>query len=358
MKKIIIFLILLFPISVKSISASSAVAMDLNSNRIFFEQNKDNSRLIASISKIMTTIVTIENCDINKTVTVGDEVLKSFGSAIYIEIGEQLTIKDLLYGLMLRSGNDAAEVIAKNVAGDMDSFAKLMNELAKKIGMTNTVFINAHGLENNLGKGNISSSYDMALLTKYAFKNETFKEIFGTKTKTIKSSYKTYSWTTKNKLLRTTDYITGGKTGYTEKAKRTLVTTASKNNVDVVVVTLNDSNDFSDHLDLYESIFKKYTGFLVLDKDNFKIDEDTFYKNNKLYIKNNFYLAIINDEKKSINIKYVLEKNKFPKNNTVVGNAEVYLKDKLMHSEKIYVKVDKKNKLSLWKKIIGWFKKW
>ena len=192
----------------------------------------------------MTAIVTIEYADLDKNVEVGDEILEAYGSAIYIELGEKLTLRDLLYGLMLRSGNDAAVVIAKNVAGSMDNFAMMMNEMASKIGMKNTYFYNAHGLEEEDGSGNTSTAYDMALLTKYAMTNSEFRKIFGTKKYTVKSNYKTYTWVSKNKLIHDYDFITGGKTGFTEKARRTLVTTGSNNNINLVVVTLNDPNDF------------------------------------------------------------------------------------------------------------------
>ena len=252
MKKILLLIMFLIPFKVDAMSASSMVAVDLDNDYIYFDVNKDDKRLIASITKIMTAIVTIENIDIDKEITVGEEVLKAYGSAIYINVGEKITIRDLLYGLIMRSGNDAAVVLAQNVAGSMEGFAHLMNELASNIGMKNSNFVNAHGLEENDGSANYSTAYDMALITKYAMNNKTFREIFGTKKHVAKSSDKTYSWINKNKLLCNEDYITGGKTGFTKKARRTLVTTASRNNINVVVVTLNDSNDFFDHKNMYE----------------------------------------------------------------------------------------------------------
>ena len=350
MKKILIIILLIIPIKVCAISASSAIVMDINNNRILYEKNIDDQRLIASTTKIMTCLVTIENIDLDKEIVVGEEVLKAYGSAIYIEVGEKLTIKDLLMGLMLRSGNDAALVIAKAVANDMDSFVILMNKKAKEIGMNNTIFYNNHGLEQEDGKGNLSTAYDMALLTSYAMKNNTFKKIFGTKKYTTKTNYKSYSWKSKNKLIHQLDYITGGKTGYTKKARRTLVTTASKNNIDLVIVTLNDPNDFQDHKSLYESIFNKYSSLVVLDKDNFKIKKDDYYKDKKLYIKNNYFVTVTDEEKNKLNIKYILEKNNRVKNGDIVGKANIYLDNELLHTENIYVMV-KKN--SFWH---GWFK--
>lgn len=357
MKRLFLLLILI-PFNVCAISATSSIAMDLNTGRIFHKNNINEEKLIASTTKIMTAIVAIENSDINETITVGDEVLKAYGSAIYIEIGEELTIKDLLYGLMLRSGNDAATVIAKNVAGSMTDFADLMNMTASKIGMKHTHFYNSHGLEEDDGSGNTSTAYDMALLTKYAVENETFKEIFGTKKYTVKTNYKTYSWTNKNKLLHNYEYTTGGKTGFTEKARRTLVTTASKDNIDVVIVTLNDPNDFQDHKNIYESVFEKYEAVLVLDKDNFSIKNETKYKDDTLYINKNIYVPVTKAEKKDLEIKYeLLENNKY-QNEDVVGTAKIYIGEELIHEENILVRVEEKESLSLWQKIIRWFKKW
>ena len=356
MKKLILsFVLLVLPIKVSAITASSAIVMDLNSNRVFFEQNIHEQRLIASITKIMTAIVAIEYGNLDDTYEVSEEVLDAYGSAIYIEMGEKLTLKDLLYGLMLRSGNDAAVVIAKNIAGSMEAFAMLMNETASKIGMTNSYFYNAHGLEESDGTANLSTAYDMALLTKYAMENETFREIFATKNYSVKTNKNSYSWTNKNRLLHEYDFITGGKTGFTKKARRTLVTTASSNNIDLVVVTLNDPNDFEDHLTLYTEIFKKYEAIKVLDKKNFKIKEDTEYKNDTLYIKDDVYIPVLKEEKNSISIKYELFKNNNYMNGDVVGSAKIYIKEELVKEVNIYVEKNKElENLSWWDKLLRW----
>ena len=151
---------------------------------------------------------------------------------------------------MLRSGNDAALAIAKYVGGDVETFVKMLNEKAREIGMKNTTFNNPSGLDEK--KGNMSTAYDMALLMSYAIKNDEFKKIVGTKKHTVKTNMNYYSWTNKNKLLFNYKYTTGGKTGFTEIARRTLVTSASKNNINLVAVTLNDGNDFYDHINMYE----------------------------------------------------------------------------------------------------------
>ena len=354
MKKVVFLVLLLVPFKVLGMSASSMIAMDLDNDVVYYEYNADDRRLIASITKIMTAIVTIENVDIEKKVTVGEEVLKAYGSAIYINVGEKITIKDLLYGLIMRSGNDAAVVLAKNVAGSMEGFANFMNEMASKIGMNNSHFVNSHGLEENDGSANESTARDMAILTKYSMNNATFREIFGTKKHVAKSSQKTYSWTNKNKLLHSEDYITGGKTGFTEKARRTLVTTGSRNNTNVVVVTLNDGNDFGDHRSMYEEIFRNYEAIKVLDKNNIKIKNEKVYKDDTLYLDEDIYVSVKNKNDK-IDVSYELYDEKKYSSGDVAGFVNVKLNGKLVRKEKIYVEVKKqKEHLSFWDKLKRW----
>ena len=202
MKKLVVLFLLffVFPVNIFAISADKAVVMDLNSGRVLYDLNKDEPQLIASITKIMTCLVTIMYSDLDKVVVVDEDVLKSYGSSVYLEVGEEIKLIDLLYGLMLRSGNDAATQIAKTVAGTEEAFVYLMNEYAATIGMKNTHFVNPHGLDSN-GVGNTSTAYDMALLTKVAMQNETFRTIFKTQEYSAKSNLKTYHWEGKNKLF-------------------------------------------------------------------------------------------------------------------------------------------------------------
>ena len=182
MKKMVVLLILfLIPMKTMALetSATASILMDTDNNRILYANNIHKVRSIASISKIMTAIVAIESGKLDETVTVGDEIKKAYGSGIYIQIGENIKLLDLLYGLMLRSGNDAALTIASYVGGNVDEFVKKMNEKAQEIGMKNTVFNNPSGLDQE--KGNYSTAYDMAILTSYAMKNETYRKIVSTK---------------------------------------------------------------------------------------------------------------------------------------------------------------------------------
>ena len=346
MKKILIILILLFPVVVKGIdtSATSSILMDIDSNRILYENNIHNIRSVASISKIMTAVIAIESGKLNDKVIIGSEIKTSYGSGIYIKEGEVLTLKDLLYGLMLRSGNDAALAIAKYVGGSVDKFVDLMNKKAKELKMTNTTFNNPSGLDQN--KGNYSTAYDMALLTSYAMKLDDYKKITSTKKYTLTTNKNTYIWINKNKLLSLYKYTTGGKTGFTEIAKRTLVTTASKNNINLVVVTLNDGNDWQDHKNLFEYGFKNYSKLNLLKKGNINIYNEEYYEDYDLYIKNDFNYLIGNNEEDSVIFKYKLEKLRKINIGDRVGIVNIYIGDKKIHEEKIYIKEKNKNVFS------------
>ncbi len=349
MKKFIFILFLFLPINVFAISASSYVVVDQNTNEVLMGSNIHDEKLIASITKIMTAIIVIENSDLDEIVTVDESVLKAYGSAIYIEVGEKITIRDLLYGLMLRSGNDAAIVLANEVAGSMSEFADLMNDLVKELKLSNTVFYNNHGLETSEGE-NISTAYDMAVITSYAMNDSEFRKITSTENITVKTSYKTYSWSNKNKLLGQYDYITGGKTGYTTKASRTLVTTASKDGMDIVVVTLNDGNDWADHITLYEKVFEEYFSFEVLNKDITSLN----LEGKDYYIKNDYNILISKNDEPNIEVKYDIFTESV---NGIYGEAKVYFNDELLHNEKLYLK-EEEEKESLWNKIVRWFSSW
>lgn len=317
MKKIIVLLILLFPLNCYAISASSYIVMDSDNNRVLEGNNINKKSLIASISKIMTGIVVINNSNLDKSIVVSDNVLKSYGSGIYVSVGERITIRELLYGLMLRSGNDAAAELAYQVGGSMEGFVYLMNEMASSLSMNDTNFVNSSGLEDK-DDANYSTVYDMALLSSYAINNMVYREIVGTKDITVKTDLKTYVWHNKNKLLSMYKYCTGGKTGYTKRAKRTLVTNASKDDVNLTVVTFNDGNDFNDHKDLYEKYFNKLDKYIILKKGRFESNIDS------TYIDEGFDMSLTDEEYK--NIRVVV--NYYDDNvSNIVGDVRVFLYD-------------------------------
>lgn len=353
MKKIIVALILFFilPLNLKAItvSAECAILMDQNSKRILYEKNIHKVKSVASISKIMTAILAIESGKLKDMVVIGDEIDGAYGSAIYIKKGEQMSLLDLVYGLMLRSGNDAALAIAKHVSGSVDEFVKLMNEKAKEVGMKNTVFNNPSGLDNEDGDGNFSTAYDMALLASYAMDNETYRKITATKRHVVKTNMNVYEWINKNRLLSLYKYATGGKTGFTEKAKRTLVTTASKDNFDLVAVTLNDGNDFQDHQTLFEYAFNNYKNYQLLRADKVNILNENYYKK-QFYLKNGFSYPLTEMEVDNIYLKFELEKKRTYSNGDKVGVVKIMLGNESIYEDDVYIteKESKKKSFIEW----------
>ena len=312
------------------IPSRNAIMIDQDSGRVLYSKNINEKRLIASTTKIMTAVLAIESGKLDNIVTITEEMTKSHGSGIYIKTNEEISLRNLVYGLLLRSGNDAALAIEIYLGGH-NKFIVMMNEKAKQIGMKNTIFNNSSGLDDE-ENGNYSTVYDMSILMRYANNLFDFKEIDSTKKILVETNKNVYSWTNKNKLLFMYKYANGGKTGYTKKAKRTLVTSASKNDVNLIVVTFNDKDDFNTHKKLYEYGFNNYRNYLILNKNNIRIKSKKY---KKLYIKNNYYYLMSNNERDNINtnVKFYNKKN-----SNKVGYIQVFYRNKLIHKEYIYKK--------------------
>lgn len=329
-------------------NAKSAILMEQSTGRILFEKDAFTKRRIASITKIMTAILAIESGKMNKYVTVSEKATYTEGSSVYLKPGEKIKLKDLVYGLMLRSGNDASIAIAEYVGGSVDGFVYLMNQKAKEIGMLNTHFANPNGLDNQ--KDHYSTAYDMALLTRYAMGNKEYKTIAGTKEYRAPNPTENWDriWKNKNRLLTKYKYCTGGKTGYTKLAKRTLVTTATKGDMNLIAVTINDSTDWNDHISMYENGFKNYDMTEVLPKGTIDIGKNKYYKGN-LYIKKSIVYPSTSREMDLYRIQYQLMKPKNSKRNVgssemVVGKAMVYLDNKLIKETPIYYQSNQEKK--------------
>lgn len=234
--------------------ARSYIVMNRDDKSVLEGKDIHNPRSVASISKVMTCIIALESEHIFDLVEADEETTKQVGSSIYLTVGEKLSVLDLCFGLMLRSGNDAAYALANYLGGSQESFVEKMNFKAKEIGMLNSRFNNPSGLDID-EEGNISTSYDMAVLLSYALDNELFAKIV--KSENYSCQY-AQNWINKNKLLRTYEYLDGGKTGYTYKAKRTLVTGATKDGVRLAICTLDCGSDFAFHKSLYEKYFNDY----------------------------------------------------------------------------------------------------
>lgn len=310
------------------VSARNAVLMDQKTGRILYGKAMHDSERIASITKIMTALLAVESGKMQNTVTISSRAVQTEGSSIYLKPGQKIKLEDLVYGLMLRSGNDAANAIAETVGGSIEGFVYMMNEKAKEIGMSHTYFSNPSGLDQQ-GKEHYSSAYDMALLTRYAMGNPKYAKIAGTKVHRAPNTAESwdYVWKNKNKLLTFMyKYSTGGKTGFTKKARRTLVSTASKNGMDLIVVTLNDGQDWQDHMSLFEYGFSNYPLTKVLSKGGIKEVTNKKYKGH-VYLKNDFSYPLEKKEKDQVRITIEMQKpsNKKIANDAIVGKAIIEL---------------------------------
>ena len=347
MKRFLLLLVFfLFPVSVFARS-SSTIVVDGDSGRILYENNLYDSMLISSITIIMTCILTIENADLDSEVEIGDEVLEMYGTNIYVQVGEKLTIRDLLYGLMLRSGNDASVVLAKNVFGSEEKFVDMMNKKASELGMNYTKFENPHGLDESTK--NYSTAYDMSLLAKYAYNNKTYRKIVSTKKYVTKSNLKSYVWYNRMSLINDYKYCVGGKNGYTPKAGKTLVSYASKNNMNLIIVSLNDSDIYNNHEKLYNIYFNRYKKYKIIDREDFKIDSSLIGMD--VYLKDSFSYVLEENELDNISTLIKIDNKK----SNVVGKVIISLDGKRIGSLNIYTKNKKEDKNNIFKKLKSLF---
>ncbi|MGB8956133.1 MAG: D-alanyl-D-alanine carboxypeptidase family protein, partial [Tumebacillaceae bacterium] len=241
-----------------AVSAQSAAVVDVQTGRLLYEKNGDERMLIASLTKVITAIVAIESgVDLNSEVTVSSRAAGKEGSSIYLKVGEKQKLIDLLYAVMLRSGNDAATAVAEHVGKTEAKFVEMMNAKVAELGLTGTHFANPHGLD---AKEHYSTAHDMAILTAYALRNPTFAEIVRTQVKKIPMPGE--SWDrkmyNKNKMLTRYDGADGVKTGYTKAAGRCLASSATKDGRQLVVLTLDASSDWVDHERLLDYGFQTY----------------------------------------------------------------------------------------------------
>lgn len=335
----------------RHVSAEAAILMEIESGRILFEKNAHKPMRIASITKIMTAILAIESGKMDEMVTISSRAEGTEGSSIYLRAGEEMKLEDLVYGLMLRSGNDAAVAIAEHVGGSLEGFVFLMNEKAKEIGMYNTMFQNPHGLDDH--EDHFSSAYDMALLTQYAMKSEKYQTIASTKSHRVDGE-QVRVWRNKNRLLTELySNSTGGKTGFTKRAKRTLVSTAQKDGDQYVVVTLNAPSDWHDHMNLFEWAFENYDTELIIEEGIVK-NIDHSFENGRLFVERSFFYPLTEAEKKEVDLTISLEKpnddnrNGQHLNKQVVGKYTILLYNEEIGSVPIYYEAEVEEKKSFW----------
>ena len=343
MKRFFIFMCLFIFLFPSFVLAKSTIVMDMDSGRVLYESKSDKKSLIASITKVMTCIIVLEKGNLDGIVTVGDEVLSMYGTNIYLEVGEEISVRDLLYGLMLRSGNESAVVLSKYISGSEKEFVKLMNSYANKLGMVNTTFSNAHGLDDDTK--NYSTAYDMSLLMRYAFLNEEFMKIIGESKYKCKSSVKSYLWYNRVSILDDYKYSLGGKNGYTPAAGKTLISYAKKDDVTLGIVTLDDGDIYNSQIKLFNKYFDEYTKYKIIDKDKFYIDKSFF--EDDIYIKEDFYYLLSRDELDKITTLISIYNDESLE---VVGNISIKLNDIEIGNIDIY-RNKKKKQLSFFQRI-------
>ena len=248
--------LLAYSADIPAISARSAVVINAETKEILYEKNAYDKRSMASTTKIMTSILALESGRLSDVVTAQN--VNSEGTSIGLSNGYKLTVEALVWGMMLESGNDAAELVAEYFANSEENFAVLMNNKAAEIGMCNTNFVTASGLDS---EGHCSTAYDMALLGAYAVNNPSFREICSTKTKRVEfiepACVRVFS--NHNRLISMCEGVFGIKTGFTKKSGRCLVSACERDDVVLVAVTLNAGDDWNDHIKLFEYGYDKIT---------------------------------------------------------------------------------------------------
>ena len=244
--------VLFLPLRAQAISARKAIVLDAATGRVLYEKDADSQSLIASTTKIMTALVVCEQCNVLDRVRIPKEAVGIEGSSMYLQEGEVLTVQELLYGLMLHSGNDAAVALAIYCGGTVEGFAELMNDKARVLGLHDTHFVNPHGLD---APDHYSTARDLAALGAYAMKNPIFYKTVSPKNVKIGDRY----LQNHNKLLWRVDGCDGIKTGYTRSAGRILVSSATRNDRRLICVTIYDPDDWSDHRLLLEQGFSEFS---------------------------------------------------------------------------------------------------
>ena len=243
--------VLFLPLNAQAVSAQKAYVLDAVSGRVLYEKNATERSLIASTTKIMTALIVCEQCNVLDRMRIPKEAVGIEGSSMYLQEGEVLTIQELLYGLMLSSGNDAAVALAIYCGGTVEGFAELMNDKARNLGLSGTHFENPNGLDS---PGHYSTAKDLAKLAAYAMENPIFYKTVSAKSVKAGERY----LTNHNKLLWRVEGADGVKTGFTKAAGRILVSSATREGRRLIAVTIDDPDDWDDHAALLEEGFSRY----------------------------------------------------------------------------------------------------
>ena len=357
------------------INAKAAVIYDRETKEVLWGKNENVKKAMASTTKIMTCLVVLENCNLNEIVTISKKAANTGGSRLKLNTNDKITVNDLLYGLMLRSGNDAAIALAEYTSGSVEEFAKLMNKKAKEIGLRNTNFVTPHGLDN---ENHYTTAYELAILTDYALNNEMFSKIVGTKVTNINVNGYNRTISNTNELLGNMQGVNGVKTGFTNNAGRCLVTSCKRDNNQIITVVLGcdtKKQRTKDSINLIEYAFSNYTRINLEEKIINEFESWKQINEKRIYInkadKNEIKLQLGNIEKKKIPIKIDEEKDiSFNINimynfeapllkNTKIGNIVVKNKNKIIETVDIYVvdTINRKNIQSYFVELLTFYNK-
>lgn len=319
-----LFLILVLRVEVTALGNESVCLIDGETNTVLYQKNMGVQNLTASIAKIATAIVCIENVDVFQTVTITEDDME-IGSSVYLKPNDKILYIDLLYGLMLRSGNDCAMAIANNTFDSYDIFIKEMNLLCRKLGLNNTTFENPSGLDETTK--NYSTAFDMAILMSYCMGNEVFREVTKAHVYNVEIDGVMQTWNQKHKLINSNEYVIGGKTGYTKAAGRTLISVYEKDGKQLICVTFKIADDYNLHQSLFEEYIDKVAYKLIIESQVLKQELNLDYYP---LIKDDIYLPIVTDEK--IIIKFVFSEVI----DDVCGKILIYQNDTLLYEEELY----------------------
>lgn len=320
-------------------SAQSMIIIETSANKILYEHNAYQKLAMASTTKVMTAIVVLENCRLKDIVKVDEKAAGVEGSSIYLQKDEELTIEQLLYGLMLQSGNDCATALAIHTAGSIEAFSEMMNAKAKKIGALDSNFMNPHGLDH---KDHYTTAYDLAIISSYGMKNEDFARIVGTKKVEIPWAGRDYNRVVynKNKILNQYQGGTGIKTGFTKKAGRCLVSSAKRDGMELVCVVLNCGPMFETSMEYMDMVFKKYHIQVFIEPYQYLGDTKIFNGAETtvgLYTRSGFKYPVKNDDKDFSTVIEIDQNLIAPvQKDVLAGKIKIYHKNDLIFCGKIY----------------------
>jgi len=305
LKKFVFLMLIIFNVTrANALSAKSSILIDANTGRVLMSENSKERLGPASTTKIMTAIVAIENGGQDGIVTVSANAAGIEGSSIYLKQDEKIRLKDLLFGLMLGSGNDAGTAVAEHIAGNTENFALLMQQKVKDLGLCDTSFTNPHGLDDN---DHYTTAFDLAQITRYALLNKTFSEIVSTRIKTVYSDLHgeviTKTFSNHNKMLSLYRGCVGVKTGFTKKTGRCLVSAVQKDGLKLIAVSLSAPDDWNDHAQMMDYGFLHYklkcpvkTGDYIKSVPLIGADADKI----SLYARSDLFFAAKDNEKARI----------------------------------------------------------